>query len=80
MSTMDWYYKKLLPKRVKMGCKHTMATENTVGTQPTDNQQTNGGEYAQICPMCINGVCRDHTGFFGGSIKCPTCGGTGKQQ
>ena len=42
MSAMDWYYKKLLPKRVKMGHKYTMATENTVGTQPTDNQQIKG--------------------------------------
>ena len=41
-------------------------------------QHSNGAEPAEICPNCINGMNVDHTGLFGGSRKCVTCGGTGK--
>jgi len=39
---------------------------------------SNGEEPMESCPNCINGWNVDHTGFFGGSRKCITCGGSGK--
>jgi hypothetical protein len=52
MSTMDWYYKKLMRERKRMGYKYTLPAAEVSCTQPTDAQQAK----ENIKPSCFTCV------------------------